>query len=877
MITTSMGTGGPQRYVSMLLEHLSRDAFALELATVFERDSRCPIPADVPAHVISAERSITPPLEIAWLPKATEGLTGDAEWIGNVVSQIAGLVERLAPDLVLTTPEWVSALVAAASVRFPSSTRVVCRIDAPPSVAFPRSGRSGLYGALIRQYGNRVDRFMAVSGAIANELETEFGVDASQVVVLPSFVDIAKVRALSEDPVAEMPLSDGIPSIVFTGRLDRVKGLAYLLRAVAKVLETTPVRCVLVGEGSQRGYLQALAKHLGIADRVHFVGRHANPFRFMSKATALVLPSLSEGMPTVLVEAMACGCPVIASDIRGGVTREILEDGGCGLIVPREDAFALAEAIEQIITDEALRARLVESGSECVAAFDLPIVLQRNIEVFEAVASADPASMRVDDIANRVSAVATAVASGSAGEAAGISLLRSLLTILRQRGPGVVIRHGLGRLRASARSAARTLGLRGAQSRRCRVSAVRRDSNRMRLVVLVPRMDDQSIGTGTSALLEHIDRSAFDLALVRVFAGEDGGHVPDDVERYVVEARGARQLDLAEDLPSDIASRYCAEIRWVAAAARGFGELASEWQADAVLAQGFFAGIVANAARAWLPERTSVLTGMHSRTQHFAGSAGNADLYGALLRVHLRSSDVVLAPVEAMRRDLVEGFGVSESRIVIMPDPVEVRRLGEGGQRAPHDSNGQRILEFIVPATTPNADLATVIHALALARKWEPIRCVFVGAGAPSQALRDTIGQLDLDGAVAFEPHARAFGPLLRRAAGCVCAVTRAEPGIPPAIVDSAAQGCPVIATRASDYVCEFLGEGERGVLVSAHDADAVAEGMLQLVWDEDFARGLADRARAYLKIASAEFAVPRIAGVIRDTTEGYAELPARG
>ena len=77
---------------------------------------------------------------------------------------------------------------------------------------------------------------------------------------------------------------------------------------------------MLVGDGSHRGYLQALAKHLGIAEHVRFAGRQRNPFKYLSKATVFVLPSLSEGMPNVLLEAMTCGCPVIASDIDGGIT-----------------------------------------------------------------------------------------------------------------------------------------------------------------------------------------------------------------------------------------------------------------------------------------------------------------------------------------------------------------------------------------------------------------------------------------------------------------------------------------------------------------------------------------------------------------------------
>jgi glycosyltransferase involved in cell wall biosynthesis len=103
-------------------------------------------------------------------------------------------------------------------------------------------------------------------------------------------------------------------------------------------------RLLILGEGELRGELERLASELGVAEDVGMPGFYANPYALMSRASVFVQSSQWEGLPSVLVEAMACGTPVVATDCPGG-TREILEDGHLGTLVPLNDDHALAEAI----------------------------------------------------------------------------------------------------------------------------------------------------------------------------------------------------------------------------------------------------------------------------------------------------------------------------------------------------------------------------------------------------------------------------------------------------------------------------------------------------------------------------------------------------
>ena len=132
--------------------------------------------------------------------------------------------------------------------------------------------------------------------------------------------------------------------VVAAGRLTKEKDFATLLRAVALVQREREVRLMILGEGIERQQLEALASDLAIATTVALPGFVANPFRYMRRAAVFVLSSRSEGFGNVLVEAMACGTPVVSTDCPSG-PGEILQGGRFGRLVPIGDAKAMADAI----------------------------------------------------------------------------------------------------------------------------------------------------------------------------------------------------------------------------------------------------------------------------------------------------------------------------------------------------------------------------------------------------------------------------------------------------------------------------------------------------------------------------------------------------
>ena len=201
------------------------------------------------------------------------------------------------------------------------------------------------------------------------------GIPAGSITTIHNPVVMPDIRTRAVMPAEHPWLSDGGPAVVLAaGRLSREKDFPTLIRGFALLAARRPCRLVILGEGEQRAALDQLATSLRVADRVSLPGWVENPFAFMSRASLFVLSSIYEGLPSVLVEAMACGCPCISTDCPAGPA-EILEDGRLGPLVPIGDAGALADAMERVLErppdPRGLRERAEDfSGEASVAAYE---------------------------------------------------------------------------------------------------------------------------------------------------------------------------------------------------------------------------------------------------------------------------------------------------------------------------------------------------------------------------------------------------------------------------------------------------------------------------------------------------------------------------
>lgn len=193
------------------------------------------------------------------------------------------------------------------------------------------------------------DRVVGVSEGVSRELREKGRLPQKRVVTIYNPVVTANLPGLAEEPVDHPWFAAGGPrTILGVGRLKPQKDFATLVRAFHLLRQRLNCRLMILGEGEQREELRRLAEDLGHGEEVAMPGFVQNPFRFMSRSDVFVLSSRFEGLPNVLIQAMATGCPVVSTDCPHG-PKEILESGKWGQLVQVGDEEGMARAIEAVL------------------------------------------------------------------------------------------------------------------------------------------------------------------------------------------------------------------------------------------------------------------------------------------------------------------------------------------------------------------------------------------------------------------------------------------------------------------------------------------------------------------------------------------------
>ena len=225
-------------------------------------------------------------------------------------------------------------------------------------------------GSLVNYFYPQADLIIAVSQGVAQSLAEALKLPASRIEVAYNPVVTAELKQKAQFTVAHPFFSQPHPVILGVGRLDKAKDFATLIKAFALVRDQHEAKLCILGEGEAREELEALIKKLNVVSDVSLPGFVDNPYAYMAQAQLFVLSSVREGLPTVLIEAMACGTPVVATDCPSG-PREILEGGKYGKLVAVKDTQAMAASMIETLTQptlsEMLRLRAAEFAPERIS------------------------------------------------------------------------------------------------------------------------------------------------------------------------------------------------------------------------------------------------------------------------------------------------------------------------------------------------------------------------------------------------------------------------------------------------------------------------------------------------------------------------------
>jgi glycosyltransferase involved in cell wall biosynthesis len=322
------------------------------------------------------------------LPGAARGVAW--RWLATRRPRPAESVAKLAryfaeakPAALLASPTSASLAALWAAHHARSDVRVIAREAYTLSRQIAERGEE--YHArlpeLAGEWYPRAAGVIAVSNGVADDFARLARFPRERILTIHSPVDAARLRALAAQPPDEPWLAPGErPVVLGVGRLVPAKSFATLLHAFALLRARRTARLLLLGEGPERARLQSLARALGVERDVRLRGYVANPFAFMARAAVLASSSIHEGLANVLREALACGCPVVATDCPSG-SAEALANGALGRLVPVGDAAALAAAIEETLASPPAREererRAARVAADAGAARYLDVMLGR--------------------------------------------------------------------------------------------------------------------------------------------------------------------------------------------------------------------------------------------------------------------------------------------------------------------------------------------------------------------------------------------------------------------------------------------------------------------------------------------------------------------
>ena len=364
-VAPSLVTGGAEKHLVRLVRHLDRERFEVSVAVAAGGGAlEDELPDDVPRFVLRPGRPWSAVVRML-----------------RSVRPLRELIESRRPDVVCGVGDAAGVLALLAARRL-ADPKVVVSVQNALSRKYETRHPTRLFlWRRMRRLYPRADRLVASSEGVAADVTRAIGCPAEKVEV------IYNAGWVPEEPGSERGsrgegLGGGGWRVVACGRLVEQKGFDLLLDAMASLRRTLSAKLSILGEGPRRRSLERQVRRLGLGEHVRLPGVHPDPMAVMAQADLFVLSSRWEGFANVVVEAMASGTPVVATDCPHG-PGEIVEDGVSGLLVPPGRSDRLAVAMARVLGDPDLARRLAAGGRERARTFSSEVAARRYGELFE--------------------------------------------------------------------------------------------------------------------------------------------------------------------------------------------------------------------------------------------------------------------------------------------------------------------------------------------------------------------------------------------------------------------------------------------------------------------------------------------------------------
>lgn len=891
----SLRGGGAERRLADLLRAFDRKVIQPEVAFVYHHEPTFSIPSDVPVHFLEDEEPFSAnvlPLDVPLNASAAD--LEAAQWMGHRASQLQMLVARRRPDCVLALSLW-SSVFAPVALRKIRGIPVVATVDTYSSDTLRRSKHPAYMAWSARRYLNMATRIITHTTGVAEDLVGTFGVPASRVVTVPKGVDHGRIAEAVREPIAEGVLDPGVPTVLYVGRLAQVKGVDLLLRAISRALGRHPFQLVIVGDGEERSGLERLAEELGVASHVKFLGWQKNPYAFMGQAAILVVPSLSEGLSYVVLEGLACGCPIVASDVPSRSLREALCDGKAGLLVPPGDAEALANALVRLLEDRALREQLAHEAQLLASRYSLENsvrayerVIREAVE--EEVLRYGRARLRLwrweDRLAvawhksrERPRRLWAAVANRTARSARQVISLALPRGSIHRRWAARVL--GLLRRRTGGwgkRGQGEIPGLPsgGGSGNRCDPPGpAGHASCRSEIPALffVPTLESGGAERVCVAYVNAATKVKAVLAL-QFKLGPLLSAVSDRVEVLELHRTGIprdrgtlrRAFRRLVKLVAKVAGKVplLKETVFVLREARTLARVAR--RVDCAVVSSFITApnVIAVLAKLLFNRKLKVVVNVHDLTSeilvHTHLKRSNQLLLRWLVRLLYPRADAVVAVASGIKADLARSFGVPAKKIIVVHNPIDIATLRD---RAAEAVTEPWFVARDYPLLVAVGRLTRLkgFHHLIEAMSYLParVRLTIVGGGEEEVALGHQVVRAGLTERVLLLGYQD--NPWKYMARADIFVLSSLTEGWPNVVGEAMALGLPIVATDCSPGVREFLEDGRCGLLVPPGDRRALADAIQRLLADNTLRQELAARGRE----RAAEFNLPDVVRTYED------------